>query len=234
MKANDLKGKASSPRSLTIGLLIPVLVFFISTAAAAIAFFVPAELSSLEYVNAHLYIFGTAAQFLMDLLPIVLLIRSKWNWYGSWRDVVIGSVVGLAGAILLAAIRYAITGKLVFMEQVPAFGQGLLLTPPWNILASIVTILAYGPGEALFQVYLIMAFDKAVGHQKRLLSLGVILNALLWGLGHIASVITYGWSAVGNAVLMLIIGVVVGLMFKVTRSAVTPMVFWTLINGTSV
>jgi hypothetical protein len=233
MKVNDVKLKDSSPHSLTITYLIPVLVFFISTTAAAIAFLVPAKLSSQEYVDTHLYIFGTAAQFLMDLLPVVLLVRSGWDWFGKRRDAVFGAVVGLIGAILLAAIRYAIKGELVFMEQVPAFGQGLSLTPPWNILASTMTILAYGPGEALFQVYLVMAFDRAVGHQKRLLSLGVILNALLWGLGHIINVISYGWSALGNAILMLTIGLVIGLMFKKTRSAIAPIVFWSLINGTS-
>jgi hypothetical protein len=234
MKANDVKGKDSSPRSLTIVHLIPVLVFFISTATAAIAFLIPVKLSSPEYVNAHLYVFGTAGQFLMDLLPVVLLVHSKWNWHGSRRDEVVGAGVGLAGAVLLATIRFAIKGELVFMEQVPAFGQGQALPLPWSVLAPVMAVLAYGPGEALFQVYLILAFDEAVGHQQRLMSLGVVLNALLWGLGHIAGVITYGWSAIGNAILMLVIGIVVGLLFKKTRSALAPVVFWTLINGTSV
>jgi hypothetical protein len=213
--------------------LIPLLVFITSGAAAAMVVGVTAALTSMEYVNARLYLFGTAGQFAMDLLPIALLIRSRRNWLGSRRDQLIGTLVGLIGAAALAAIRYAIRGRLVFMEQVWAFPQSLALAPPWNILSAALVVLAYGPGEALIQVYLITAFDDAMNHHQRLLSLGVILNALLWGLGHIFAVVMYGWSAVGNAVLMLAVGIAIGLMFKKTKSALAPIVFWTLINGTS-
>lgn len=233
MAPNLISGQVIKSRSRIFLFLKPLLVFLASTGLAALAFLLPTKWLSAEFVNARLYIFGTGPQLLMDLLPIVLLVRSGWVWYGSRREMVIGVGVGILGAILLATIRYLLKGDLVFMEQVPAFRQGLSLPMPWNVIASIMTILAYGPGEALFQVYLIMAFDRAVGQEHCLVSLGVILNAFLWGLGHIASVIAYGWSAVGNALLMLVIGIIVGLMYKKTRSATAPVVFWTLINGTS-
>jgi hypothetical protein len=218
---------------ILMALLKPVLVFFCSAALAAVAFSLPASLSSWEIVNANLYFYGTVAQLLMDLPAVVLLLRSGWDWLGSVHERRIGAAVGIVGAAFLAVARFALKGHVVFMEQVPAFGQGLALPPPWNLLTAIFTVLAYGPGEAIFQVYLITAFDEAVGHQDRIFSLGVMANAILWGLGHIGAAVTQGWSAISNALLMLTIGIATGLVFKRTRSAVAPVIFWTLINGTS-
>jgi hypothetical protein len=215
-------------------LLIPTLVFIGSAALAAITFFLPAALSSWEVVNTHLYLYGTASQLLMDLPSTLLLLRRGWDWLGGVRERRLGIAAGLGGAALLAGLRFALKGHLIFMEQVPAFGQALALPQPWNVLATTFTLLAYGPGEALIQVYLIRAFDEAVGHQDRIFSLGVMANAILWGLGHVGAAVTNGWSAVGNSLLMLAIGIALGLMFKRTRSAAAPIVFWTLINGTSV
>jgi hypothetical protein len=221
-------------RSLGDSVLAPLLVFFISAAIAGVAFMLPVAMTSQAYVNSRLYLYGTIAQFLMDVPALFLLARSGWAWLGDKRECRNASAEGLVGAALLGALRIGLGDRLVFMGQVPAFGQGLSLPVPWNILTSAFTVLAYGPGEALIQVYLIRAFDRVTGHERRLISLGVVANALLWGLGHIGAVVTDGWSAVSNALLMLTIGVVTGVMFKKTRSAAAPMVFWALVNGTSV
>jgi len=216
-----------------IAFLIPLSVFIASVAGPAILIGVAIALTSTEYVMSHLYFYGTCGQILMDFLPVFLLIRSRQKWPSSRRNQVKGIIVGLAGAAVLAAVRYAVKGRLIFMEQVPAFGQSLALPFPWNMLSAVLAVLAYGPGEALFMVYLIRAFDEAAGHQQRLMSWGVILNALLWGLPHIGNAIFFGWSAIGNAIFMVVIGTIIGLMQKGTRSALAPIIFWTLINGTS-
>jgi hypothetical protein len=232
----DIKGieRGARRRSFAVSPIVPLLVFIISTAIAGLTFMLPIALTSQEYVNSRLYLYGTIAQLLMDLPAVFILVRSRWPLLGSKRECRAGIAVGLVGAALLAALRLVLRGRLVFMERVPAFGQGLALPLPWNLLASVLTVLAYGPGEALIQVYLILALDEAVGQHDRDISLGVLANAVLWGLGHIAAVFTYGWSAVFNALLMLAIGIATGMMFKKTRSAIAPIVFWTLINGTSV
>jgi len=221
-------------RSPRLSVLAPLLVFILSAAIAGAAFMLPVAMTSQAYVNSRLYLFGTIAQLLMDLPALVLLARSRWSWLGDQREFRNAAAAGLAGAVLLGALRLILGDRMVFMGQVPAFGQGLSLPVPWNILTSAFTVLAYGPGEVLIQVYLIRAFDRAIGHEGRLLSLGVVANALLWGLGHIGAVVTSGWSAVGNALLMLTVGIVIGVMLKRTGSAAAPMVFWTLVNGTSV
>ncbi len=214
--------------------LLPLLVFIISAALGGIAFTLPNVYASRPAIDEHLYLYGTVSQLLMDLPSVWLLLRSRWQWLGDGMERRRGIRAGLFGAGMLAGAQYLLRGHLIFMEKVPAFGQALALPVPWNLLASVGAALAYGPGEALIQVYLILAFDDATGYQDRLLSPGVIANSLLWGLGHIAAIIRYGWSAVVNAVLMLMIGLVTGMMFKKMRSAMAPMVFWTLINGTSI
>lgn len=221
------------PRRGVWGVGLAILVFFVSTIAAALVYFGGVALTSNDYAMSHLYLFGTGGQLAMDALPITLLLRLRLSWLGTRRQQAIGAAVGLGGGVLLGLLRYALKGQLIFMQMVPAFGQSLALTAPWNALAAAFTILAYGPGEALIQVYLIQAIDEAIGQEERLISLGVILNMLLWGMGHIGNVVIFGWSAVGNAVLMLGIGVIIGVMFKKTRSAIAPMIFWTLVNGTS-
>lgn len=220
--------------ALTASLLTPFFVFIVSSLMAGLAFMVPTALASQTYVNARLYLYGTLAQFLMDIPAVVLLFRSRWSLLGSRRERRQGLIIGIAAAVAAALVRILVNGPITFMRQVPAFDQGLTLPVPWNLLSSAFTILAYGPGEALIQVYLILAFDRAVNQHDRTFSLGVFANAILWGLGHVAAIISLGWVAIGNALIMFAVGILTGVMFKETKSATAPMVFWTLVNGTSV
>jgi hypothetical protein len=126
-----------------------------------------------------------------------------------------------------------LSGRLVFMGGVPAFTQSLVLTPPWSMIAAILAVLAYGPGEAILVVYLVLAFDAATGDWHRLVSRGVVITALLWGLSHLWNVFFFGWGALANALLMVVVGLMIGLLLKGTHSAWGPMVFWALVNGTS-
>ena len=96
-----------------------------------------------------------------------------------------------------------------------------------------MALLAYGPGEALFVVYLILAFDKVVGDPKKIFSWGVIITSVLWALPHFFNVIFYGLNAVPNVLIMLFIGLIMGVLLKKTKSSLGPIVFWTLVNGTS-
>lgn len=213
---------------------VPLLIFILSAGLAGFTFMLPTVFFARSYVDERLYLYGTASQLIMDLPAVLLLLRSQWQWLGDRDARASGIAAGLIGALILGGVRYLLRGRLIFMEQVPAFGQALALPLPWNLLGSMMTVIAYGPGEALIQVYLVLAIDDATGNRERLLSPGIVANAWVWGLGHIAAVIRYGWSAVVNALLMLIIGLVTGVMFMKTKSATAPVVFWTLINGTSI
>ncbi len=154
----------------------------------------------------------------------------------NFRNQIISAIVGLICASLLAAIRILAVGHLMggrFMGEVPAFTQSLDLNNPWNVISAIMALLAYGPGEALFVVYLILAFDKVVGDPQKIFSRGVIITAILWALPHFFNVIFYGLNAVPNVLVMFFIGLIMGVLLKKTNSSWGPIVFWTLVNGTS-
>jgi len=185
------------------------------------------------YLAAHLYLFGTLGQALMDLPAIVMLVRGNGKWLGQKRQHSISLGAGLVCAAILAGIRVAIAGRLVFMGGVPAFTQSLILAWPWNLVSAVAAILAYGLGEALYVVYFVIAFDATASNPRRLLSRGVIITALLWGLSHSWNVSFFGWSALPGALLMVGIGLIIGLLLKGTRSPFGSMVFWLLVNGTS-
>ena len=121
-----------------------------------------------------------------------------------------------------------------FMGEVPAFTQSFNLNSPWNVVSAIMALLAYGPGEALFVVYFILAFDKVLGDPQKIFSKGVIITAILWALPHAFNIIFYGLNAIPNTLIMFFVGLIMGILLKKTKSAWGPMVFWTLVNGTSI
>lgn len=230
-------------RSLSIApmsILTPVLVYIFSLLLPAIAMGIPSVVLqwSKDYQIQHLYLIGTIAQALMDLPAVVLFFRMKTAGNASvriWKSIASG-LWGIAGAAVLAGLRILIAGRLLggrFMGEVPAFTQSLNLPPPWNILASIAALLAYGPGEAIFVVYLILAFDKALDNPSGIFSRGVWITAILWVLPHLFNIFYFGLGAIPNALIMFFIGLVMGILLKGTRSSWGPILFWTLVNGTS-
>jgi hypothetical protein len=195
-----------------------------------------------DFVSAHSYTIGTIGQFLMDLPAVILFTRMRdrpGNITGGrskTRDRVISITVGIVCAMLLAAMRILTIGHLMggkFMGGVPAFTQSVDLRSPWNIFAASMALFAYGPGEAIFVIYLILAFDNALGNPQSLISWGVILTSIVWSLPHIFNVFFFGVSAITNVVVMFFVGIVMGILMKKTRSSLGSMIFWTLVNGTS-
>jgi hypothetical protein len=214
----------------------PLVVYLISVIGPAVVIGIPMAIGwSKAYLLSHLYLVGTLGQVLMDLPAVVMFTRTRIDgkWRGRSRDHVVSIGAGLACAAILAGTKIALSGQLVFMGGVPAFTQSLTLAWPWDVISATLAVLAYGPGEAIFVVYLVAAFDNAVGNQHPLFSWGVVITALLWGLPHIANIFFFGWSVLTNALFMVVVGLAMGLLFKGTRSSLGPMVFWTLVNGTS-
>jgi hypothetical protein len=195
-----------------------------------------------EFLSAHLFVIGTLGQALIDLPALILFARTQKEpgnesgAQGKTRQRVISAMIGMACAMSLAALRILIMGHLMegrFMGGVPAFTQALGLGLPWNMLMASMALLAYGPGEAVFVVYLISAFDKAFGGPPALISRGVIITAFVWAAPHIFNGVFFGVNAIPNVVTMFFVGILMGILSKKTRSALGPMVFWTLVNGTA-
>jgi hypothetical protein len=173
------------------------------------------------YLPAHLYVIGTIGQFLMDLPAVILLIQlrkktgSENSLENKTRNRIVGAIAGIACAALLAAPRVLITGHLMggrFMGGLPAFTQSLDLGSPWNMIVGGMALLAYGPGEALFVVYLILAFDQATGNPRSVISWGVVIAAVAWALPHIFNVVYFGVSAIPNVLVMFFLGIVMGIL----------------------
>ncbi len=220
----------------------PIGVYILSFILPAIIFALPIYLFkwSTDYVMGHSYIIATVGQLWMDLPAVYLFSRLKTlpeiPVKNKTRDRIISIIVGLVCALSLAGIRILAIGHLMggrIMGGVPAFTQSLDLGSPWNIILAVMALLAYGPGEALFVVYLILAFDKVVGDPRRIISWGVIITSLLWALPHFFNIIFYGINAVPNVIIMFFVGLIMGILLKKTRSSLGPIVFWTLVNGTS-
>jgi len=231
-------------RNLRRSIIAPITVYLLSLILPVLVISIPALIFhwNSDYQLAHAYILGTLGQALMDLPTVVLFNRlrerlgNEAGIQNKTRDRVVSMIVGFVCALLLAAIRVLITGKLMggrFMGGVPAFTQATALRSPWNIIAAVSALFAYGPGEALFVVYLILAFDEAFGNPRSFCSWGVIITALLWALPHLFNVVYFGLSAIPNILMMFFIGIGMGILLKKTRSALGPLIFWTLVNGTS-
>ncbi len=222
------------PRDARPALATPVAVFLISLIGPAGVLGLPLLLGwSQEDLSSRLYIFGTLGQALMDLPAILMFARGDGKWPSEPRHHLKSAGAGAVCAMVLAATRLILSGRLVFMGGVPAFIQSRSLMWPWSLLSAAAAILAYGPGEAWYVLYFVNAFDAAFRHQRRLLTAGVIVTALLWGLLHSWNAFFFGWSALTGALIMVGIGAIIGLLFEGTRSPVGSITFWTLVNGTS-
>ncbi len=221
-------------------LLFPLVVYGLSLLISALVLLWPALFlhGSKDYLTNHIYVVGTIGQLAMDLPAVFLFFRlkNKTAAPAKWQHRTVSLILGILLAMLLAGVRIFLSGKLMggrFMGEVPAFTQSLSLPQPWNMLAAISALLAYGPGEAIFVVYLILAFDNSLGGQAGIFSRGVFITSILWALPHLFNIFFYGLGAIPNVLIMFFIGLLVGLLLKGTRSSWGPVIFWTLVNGTS-
>lgn len=133
----------------------------------------------------RIHITGTLAQSVMDLpaVAIFIYLRMDREWGSRLHQHLIGVVVGLVLAALTIGIKFFAGGaeQIVFMRYVPTFTQSLEQASPWNILGAAAALLAYGPGEALWVVYFMLAFDRILGTtaKRSWLTWGVVIGALL-------------------------------------------------------
>lgn len=228
-------------RDRSLALLKLLWIYLVSLLGPLLLVVIPTKLLgwSEERQFSNLYLLGTLGQALMDLPALILFLRERPHMrrYARLSVHISSAGVGLAIAVIFAGMRIALFGELMggeFMGGVPAFTQSLALSCPWNVFSAGAALLAYGPGEAIFVVTFIHAFDNALGCQDRLFSWGVGITAFLWALPHIINVFYFGWKALSNVLIMAFMGLVMGVLLKRTRSSWGPILFWTLVNGTSV
>ena len=159
----------------------------------------------------------------VGLLPLLftLICKDELAQYGLARQ-------GLAKSLLLSSLfvvlmfgfGYLMTGRLM-TDSRPTLHLGF----PWNLWYALLGIIAWGPLEVFFFVWLIVNTDKMFKSRIKAIPWGLIVTVLLFALTHILT------TDVRNAIYTGAIFLVLGLIYKYTRNAIGPMIAWTLING---
>jgi CAAX prenyl protease-like protein len=159
----------------------------------------------------------------VGLLPVLftLICRDGPAQYGLARP-------GLAGSLVLSALfvvvmfgfGYLMTGRLMTDDR-PMLQLGF----PWNLWYAVLGVIAWGPLEVFFFIWLVNNTDDIFKGRMGEHRWGLIITVLCFALIHILT------TDARNAVYTGAIFLVLGLIYKYTRNAVGPMIAWTLING---
>jgi len=159
----------------------------------------------------------------VGLLPLLftLICRDELAQYGLARQ-------GLAKSLLLSSLfvvvmfgfGYLMTGRLMTDSR-----PTLHLDFPWNLWYGLLGIIAWGPLEVFFFVWLVINTDNIFKGKIRANPWGLIITVVLFALAHILT------TDIRNAIYTGAIFLVLGLIYKYTRNIVGLMIAWTLING---
>ena len=154
-------------------------------------------------------------------LPLLISLArgDKLEMYGLRRQ---GALKSLAFSLSPAAV--ILVTRVIRGLSLKSFG----LSFPYNIWYAALSVLAYGPLEAFFVVWLIVNTDAILDTLNKTASPGLFITVLVFGLSHVIFSPQGGFL---NAVEVIIEFAVLGLIFKHTGNSLGPMVAWTLING---
>jgi membrane protease YdiL (CAAX protease family) len=159
----------------------------------------------------------------VGLLPLLFtwICKDELAQYGLTRQ-------GLAKSLLLSSLfvvvmfgfGYLMTGRLMTDSR-----PSLHLDFPSNLWYALLGIIAWGPLEVFFFVWLVDNTDNIFKGRMKRNPWGLIITVLSFALIHIIT------TDVRNAIYTGVIFLVLGLIYKYTKNVVGPMIAWTLING---
>ncbi len=155
-------------------------------------------------------------------LAISLVCRDDFSVYGLRRENALRSLIlGIIPAMVFLILRITQDNGIVYAS----FG----LTFPLNLVYALLAILAYGPLEVFFIIWLIVNTDEALkGDSGRILSPGLLITVTVFGLIH---VILSPRGGLPNALWVTIMFLILGLIFKYTKNSIGPMIAWAIINN---
>jgi len=159
---------------------------------------------------------------LVGLLPIIfsVLCKDKLADYGITTKRLSVSLTLAAGIVLLYFAYLSILAKhLTTSIQLPTFHHISLV---YAILA-VIGLLAYGPLEVFFVVWLIHNTDRIFKRETKTWSWGLLLTVAIYALLHAFSQGAY--SLVIAAIMLAF-----GLVFKRARNSIGPMIAFMLMN----
>jgi hypothetical protein len=159
---------------------------------------------------------------LAGLLPIVfsILRRDKAAEYGITGKGLLVSLVLSAGVVLVYFSYLSIrAGHLTTNLQLPELHQ---LTVG-NALFASLGLVAYGPLEVFFVVWLIHNTDRIFKTEANTWSWGLLITIAIYGLLH-------SFSQGANSLVLAAEMLALGLVFKSTRNSIGPMLAFMLMN----
>ncbi len=154
-------------------------------------------------------------------LAISLISRDDFRLYGLKREGLLKSILlAILPAIAILIARIVTGGGVSF--------KGFGLDFPLNIFYASLSIVAYGPLEIFFIIWLIVNTDTALRwNGEGIISPGLILTVLIFGLSHI---ILSARGGLTNALWVTTIFLYLSLTYKYTKNSIGPVISWTLIN----
>ena len=159
---------------------------------------------------------------LVGLLPIVfsMLRRDKAAEYGITGKRLLVSLVLSTGVVLVYFSYLSIrAGHLTTSVQLP----GLHQLTVGNALFAGLGLLAYGPLEVFFVVWLIHNTDRIFKTESKIWSWGLLITIAIYGLLH-------SFSQGANSLVIAAEMLALGLVFKSTRNSIGPMLAFMLMN----
>lgn len=159
----------------------------------------------------------------VGLLPVIFAwaAKEKLRDYGLSREGLGKSLVlSLLFVAVMFVIGYLKNGQIMIDDR-----PDLALAFPWNLYYGLLGILAWGPLEVFFFMWLVSNTERIVEGGHKLASWGLVITVAIFAVTHI---ITTGTT---NAVYTGAIFLVLGLIYKYTDNIYGPMLAWTLING---
>lgn len=161
----------------------------------------------------------------IGMLPLIIVFvrREGWKDYGftlvNWKKSIAYGLISSAPFIIIRVYAY------LFLDYV---GWSWDLKP----LMFLPYLLVYGPLEAFFIIFSVHKIDVGFSSEK-LISKGLILSSILFGLMHMINYIWYPSITLilTNYILGNIIpALFVGLIFKKSNSILGSALFWTMLN----
>lgn len=159
---------------------------------------------------------------LVGLLPIVfsVLRRDKAAEYGITGRYLLVSLVLSVGVVLFYFAYLSLrAGHLTTSVQLPGLHQPTV----GNTIFAGLGLMAYGPLEVFFVVWLIHNTDRIFKTEAKTWSWGLLLTIAVYGLLH-------AFSQGANSLVIAAEMLALGLVFKTTRNSIGPMLAFLVMN----
>jgi membrane protease YdiL (CAAX protease family) len=180
-------------------------------------------LEFIAYVDGHRYLLVYLELFFVGLIPVLFsfVCGENFSRYGVKREGIReSSISSILFVIVVYGVSYALGGQIVSI-QLPSFD----LNFPWSLWYTVLGLIAYGPLEVFFVVWLIENTDQIFDGRDRTLSWGLIVTVSAFALLHVLTT-----NSIVNALGITIIFLFFGMVYKTTENSIGPMIAWTLVN----